>query len=92
MKESYKLSLEVKEDLRRIYFYGFKNWGEEQADKYYFTFFENFELIAKNPLMYQPVNHIRKGYRRSVCGVDTIYFRINKGSVEIMTIIGQQDF
>lgn len=38
--------------------------------------------------MYQAVNHIRKGYRRSVCGVDTIYFRIGKATVEIMLIIG----
>ena len=91
MKENYKLSLEAKEDLRRIYYYGLKNWGEKQADKYYFAFFEHFELIAKNPHMYQPVDQIRKGYRRSVCGVDTIYFRIDKGVVEIMTIIGQQD-
>ena len=91
MTENYKLSLEAKEDLRRIYSYGFRNWGEEQADKYYFALFENFELIAKNPLMYQPVDHIRKGYRRIVSGVDTIYFRIDKGSVEIMTVIGQQD-
>ncbi|MDX2503998.1 MAG: type II toxin-antitoxin system RelE/ParE family toxin [Gammaproteobacteria bacterium] len=91
MKYSYKLSLEAKEDLRRIYYYGFKNWGEEQADKYYFTFFETFDLISINPFMYQPVDHIRKGYRRCVCGVDAIYFRVEHNSVEIMTIIGHQD-
>jgi len=90
VKKSYKLSLEAKEDLRRIYSYGFKNWGEEQADKYYFAFFDNFELIAENPLQYQPVDNVLKGYRRCVCGVDSIYFRINQGTVEIMTIIGQQ--
>ena len=89
MKGNYKLLLEAKEDLRRIYQYGFKNWGEEQADKYYFAFFETFELMAEKPLMYQSVNPIRQGYRRGICGVDTIYFRIDKGSVEIMTIIGQ---
>ena len=91
MKENYKLSLEAKVDLRRIYYFGFKNWGEEQADKYYFAFFETFDLITKNPLMYQPVDHIRKGYRRCVCGVDAIYFRLENNSVEIMTIVGHQD-
>ena len=91
MKENYKLSLEAKEDLRRIYYYGFRNWGEVQADKYYFDFFETFDLIAKNSLMYQPVDHIRKGYRRCVCGVDAIYFRLVDNSVEIMTIVGHQD-
>ena len=49
MTESYKLSLGVKEDLRRIYRYGFNNWREEQADKHYFSFFECFDLIAEKP-------------------------------------------
>ena len=39
MMENYKISIEAKEDLRRIYLYGFESWGEEQADKYYFSFF-----------------------------------------------------
>ena len=92
MKRSYNLSFEAKEDLRRIYRYGFENWGEEQADLYYFSLFECFDLIAEKPFMYQAVDHIRKGYRHCVCGSDTIYFRVNDDDiVEIMTIIGQQD-
>ena len=90
--KKYKLTLEAKEDLRRIYSYGVEAWGEAQADEYYFTFFERFEEIAENPYMYQAVEHIRKGYRHSVCGADTIYFRINEEVVEIMAIIGQQNF
>lgn len=41
--------------------------------------------------MYQSVDDIRKGYRRSVCGVDSIYYRVVDGTVEIMRILGQQD-
>jgi len=33
----------------------------------------------------------KKGYRRCVCGVDSIYYRIENGTVEIMAIIGRQD-
>jgi toxin ParE1/3/4 len=91
MPKSYKLSLEAKEDLRRIYRYGFEHWGEDQADKYYFSFFDCFELIAEKPYMYQAVDFIRKGYRHCVCGADTIYFRIDNDMVEIMTIIGHQE-
>ncbi len=90
MTESYKLSLEAKEDLRCIYLYGFENWGEEQADKYYFSLFECFDLIAEKPYMYQTVDYIRKGYRHCVHGSDTIYFRIDHKVVEIINIIGQQ--
>ena len=34
---------------------------------------------------------IREGYRRSVCGADSIYYRINGDTVEIMNILGQQN-
>ncbi len=34
---------------------------------------------------------IRENYRRSVCGVDSIYYRIDESEVEIMAIIGRQE-
>ena len=88
---NYKLSEDAKADLIRIHQYGVRQFGETQADNYYFAFFNQFEKIAKQPLSYPEVNHIRKGYRRCVCGVDSIYYRIEKGLVEIISIIGRQD-
>jgi len=41
--------------------------------------------------LFAAVDYIRVGYRRSPCGVDSIYYRIVNNSVEIMNIIGQQD-
>jgi toxin ParE1/3/4 len=88
---SYKLTEFAKEDLRRIYRYGVINFGEKQADLYFDLLFERFKEIAQNPLKYQSVDYIRKGYRRSVCGVDNIFYRIIDGNVDIVSIIGQQD-
>ena len=88
---NYKLSNVAKQDLIRIHQYGVKNFGESQADKYFEAFFVNFELIAERPLAFESVDYIKKGYRRCVCGVDSIYFRINGEIVEIMAIIGRQD-
>ncbi len=87
----YKLSNAAKEDLIRIHQYGIKQFGEKQADQYFFAFFDQFELIAERPFSYEAVNHIKEGYRRCVCGVDSIYFRINNDKVEIMAIVGRQD-
>ena len=36
------------------------------------------------------VQHIRKGYRRSVCGVHSIYYRIEEEEVIIVRILGRQ--
>ena len=88
---NYRLSENAKADLTRIYRRGLREYGEAQADKYYEAFFERFEQLAEQPLLYQAVDDIRPGYRRSICGSDSIYSRIDGETVEIMAIIGQQD-
>lgn len=87
----YKLSKVAKEDLIRIHHYGVKKFGMKQADKYFKSFFTHFELIAERPFSFESVDYIKPDYRRCVCGVDSIYFRINGSIVEIMAIIGRQD-
>lgn len=87
----YKLSLNAKEDLKRIYAYGFAEFGELKADSYYHGFFDMFEKIAINPDIYQSVDHIRPGYRRCSYCSDSIYYRVNGNVVEIMAILGGQD-
>ncbi|MBN1143598.1 MAG: type II toxin-antitoxin system RelE/ParE family toxin [Bacteroidales bacterium] len=87
----YRLSNEAKEDLIRIHHFGVERFGLSQADKYFDTFFEYFEIIAQRPFSFESVDYIRKGYRRCVCGSDSIYYRISNDIVEIMAIIGRQD-
>ena len=87
----YRLSNEAKEDLIRIHHYGVEKFGMAQADKYYNSFFEYFDIIAQRPFSFESVDYIRNGYRRCVCGSDSIYYRINNGIVEIMAIVGRQD-
>ena len=87
----YKLSNVAKEDLIRIHHYGVKQFGMKQADRYFESFFVHFELIAKNPQSFESVDFIKSEYRRCVCGVDSIFYKMNECVVEIMTIIGRQD-
>jgi len=87
---TYRLTKDAQDDLRRIWLWGLQEYGEEQADKYFMAFFERFEQISEQPYLYPAVDYIREGYRRSVCGVDSIYYRIKDDVVEIMGIIGRQ--
>lgn len=87
----YKLSNEAKEDLIRIHHYGVEKFGVTQADKYFDSFFEYFDIIAQRPFSFESVDYIKTGYRRCVCGSDSIFYRINNGVIEIMAIIGRQD-
>jgi toxin ParE1/3/4 len=87
----YRLSNAAKEDLIRIHQYGVIKFGVVLADKYFESFFEYFDIIAERPESFEAVDFIKPGYRRCVCGVDSIYFKINEDIVEIMAIIGRQD-
>ncbi len=87
----YRLSNVAKDDLIRIHRYGVKKFGMAQADKYFDTFFKYFDSIAQSPYVFESVDYIKKGYRRCVCGSDSIYYKINDSIVEIMAIVGRQD-
>lgn len=87
----YRLSNEAKEDLIRIHHYGVDRFGMAQADKYFDSFFTYFDIIAQQPFSFESVDYIKKGFRRCVCGSDSIYYKLNNDIVEIMAIIGRQD-
>lgn len=89
--EKYRLSNVAKEDLIRIHSYGVRKFGEAQADKYFNSFFMYFEIIAKHPFSFESVDSIKQGYRRCVCGSDSIYYKVNNEVVDIMAIVGRQD-
>jgi len=87
----YRLSNEAREDLIRIHHFGVKQFGMAQADKYFDTFFDYFEMIADSPFAFESVEYIKSGYRKCPCGSDTIYFRLIENKVEIMAIVSMQD-
>jgi toxin ParE1/3/4 len=59
-------------DLARIYWRGVEEFSELEAERYYEALIQRFDDIAEAPYKYQAVDHLREGYRRSVCGVDSI--------------------
>ncbi len=87
----YRLSNVAKDDLVRIHHYGTKTFGATQADNYFDSFFKYFDIIAQRPFSFESVDYIKIGYRRCVCGSDSIYFKVNNDFVEIMAIVGRQD-
>jgi len=60
--KKFRLSNEAKNDLIRIHHYGVENYGENQADKYFNAFFEQFHNIAERPFSFESVNDIKFGY------------------------------
>ncbi|MGB1080220.1 MAG: type II toxin-antitoxin system RelE/ParE family toxin, partial [Flavobacteriaceae bacterium] len=63
----------------------------EQGEAYFDAFFACFNTIAERPFSFESVDYIKTGYRRCVCGVDSIYFKVSLNVVEIIAILGRQD-
>lgn len=87
----YRLSKAAEEDLISIALFGDENFGATRSDLYRDQLKQRFSALAERPLHYPAVDHIRKGYRRSVCGVHSIFYRIDGGVVEILRILKNQD-
>ena len=89
---NYRLTENAESDLIRIHQYGTRNFGKTSADQYYYAFIERFEELAHSPYHYPLIDNVRKGYRKCMCGVDTIYYRIlESGDIEIVALLGRQD-
>lgn len=88
---SYKLSGDAEEDIIRLYRHGIENFGLVRANSYFDGLFARFDQLAEQPNLYPAVDGIRTGYRRSVYGVHSIYYRILDGQAEIMRVLGREN-
>jgi toxin ParE1/3/4 len=70
----------IREALIEIAQYGNENFGVAKSDRYRDQLKQRFFILAEQPLLYPSVNHITRGYRRSVCGVHSIYYRIENNT------------
>lgn len=87
----YRLSKAADDDLMGIALFGDEHFGIAQSNRYRDQLKQRFSVLAEQPLLYPAVDHIRQGYRRSVCGVHSIFYRIDGENVEIMRILKKQD-
>ena len=87
---NYVVSANADDDLIRILEFGIEQFGINAAEQYFDDLHVAFDKIAENPLIYPP-SLTRQGYRVYALLRDTIYYRINNDTVEIIAIIGNQD-
>jgi len=90
-KPELRLAPSAEQDLINIALYGMEQFGIEQSEQYRDQLKQRFLELTEAPLMYPAVDDIREGYRRSVCGVHSIYYRIRTDYVEIVRVIGRQN-
>lgn len=87
----YRLSRKADQDFEAIFEFGIDRFGLEQALHYQNGLKERFEQIARQPELYQAMDHIRPGYRRSVYEAHSIFYKVADGEMLIMRILGREN-
>ena len=89
---NYKLSVEAKNDIEKIWLYTFENWSLEQADRYFDLIMDEIEYIAENPNSGKDFGDVRKGYLRTRIKSHFIFYKMNikQNEVEIIRILHQR--
>lgn len=87
----YRLSDKARSDIYRLYEFGIVTFGLQQADSYFEGIISRFQELAHYPQLYPKVDHIRKGYRRSVFGVHSIYYLVLNDEILIVRVLGRED-
>ena len=73
-------------DLDNIIEYLTNHWTEKEISGFFKKLDKRINIIGQRPLLY-PVTKMRKNVRRSVLTTQiSIYYRISKRSVEILTL------
>jgi len=89
--KKYIVTQAAKRDLMAIAQYGDENYGIEKSDQYRDKLEQRFVSMAEQPYLYPAVDHIHDGYRRSVFGAHSIYYKIEGQGIAIMRILNRQD-
>ncbi len=90
-KATYTISYKAIADLEEIWIFTFKNWSEEQADRYFNSIIEEIEYICKNTESGKTMNHIKKGYKVSKVKSHLIFYRKAENNIiEIIRILHER--
>jgi toxin ParE1/3/4 len=91
MTRYYVLSEQAKEQLKEIYKQGYINFGEQQAESYFTALCNRFDAIVQQPFLYPTIDNICNGYRRSICGKHSIFYKVTDTAIEIIAILRSQN-
>ncbi|WP_127477545.1 type II toxin-antitoxin system RelE/ParE family toxin [Sulfurivermis fontis] len=79
-------------DLKDIYQYGLRQWGQAQSESYLSTIKNQFWLLTQHPLMGTERPELLPGARSLPIENHTLFYRVIANKVEIIRVLhGRQD-
>lgn len=84
---NYRLSEGADTDLKDVFFFGYKNFGERQADLYVDGLHDCFTLLAENPRLGRMADAIGRNVRRHEHGSHVILYEEVEHGITILAVI-----
>ncbi len=82
----------AKTDLKDIYQYGLRQWGQAQSESYLAAIKNQFWLLTQQPLMGAERNELLPEVRSLPIESHTLFYRVTTDTVEIIRVLhGRQD-
>jgi toxin ParE1/3/4 len=82
----------ARNDLKEIYQYGQRQWGQAQSESYLSTIKNQFWLLTQQPLMGTERPELLPNARSLPIKSHTLFYRVSSNKVEIIRVLhGRQD-
>ncbi len=82
----------AKTDLKDIYQYGLRQWGQTQSESYLENIKEQFWILTEQPLIGVDRSELLSGARSLPIESHTLFYRVTPDTVEIIRVLhGRQD-
>jgi toxin ParE1/3/4 len=82
----------AKNDLKDIYQYGLRQWGQAQSESYLVAIKNQFWLLTEQPLIGAERPELLPNTRSLPIDSHTLFYRLNANRVEILRVLhGRQD-
>jgi len=86
---SFRFSRRADDDLDNIGIYTVPTWGEDQTDRYIRQLEDCCQLLADNPGLGRPCDHVRPGLHRMEHAKHVLFYRLEPRGVLICRILHQ---
>ncbi len=80
----------AKDDLKSIWHYSFKKWGEDKAVKYLLQLDAGIQGLTSNPELGQSRTSIRAGYRSLQINRHVVYYRLQGQTIDSVRVLHER--
>ncbi len=80
----------ARQDLKRLWRYGFERWGVEQADSYTLNLGKGIHSLKDNPKLGFEINEVKEGYRQLRLLEHVLIYRVMDNAVEVVRVLGKR--